>query len=182
MPEPTSTRDFLRHVLATLSYRAGKALRGAPSSFADYRCSPESRTPVEILAHMGDLFDWAVHHMGGEHVWRESEPLPWDEEVARFFDGLARADERLASSEPLGCSETRLFQGPFADALTHVGQLAMLRRMHGEPVRAENYFKAEIEGGRTGTEQAEPVYEFDRPEVGSPDRWSRSSGRSKPSE
>lgn len=170
---PASTRDFLRHVVATIAYRGGKAVRGVPKSFADYRCAPESRTPVEILAHVGDLFDWAVHHMNGKHVWNESEPLPWDEEVERFFDGLRRVDERLASDEPLGCSETRLFQGPFADSLTHVGQIAMLRRMHGEPVKAENYFQAEIEGGRTGTEQAAPVREFDRPPVGSPKRWSR---------
>lgn len=175
----TSARELLCHAVATIAYRGGKAIRGAPESFAAYRCSPESRTPVEILAHVGDLFDWAVWHMNGKHVWNESEPLPWDEEVARFFDRLSRVDERLASAEPLGCSVERLFQGPFADALTHVGQIAMLRRMHGAPVRAENYFQAEIETGRTGAEQAAPVRELDRPPVGSPKRWSRRSKASK---
>jgi hypothetical protein len=166
MNDAASARALLRHVVATIAYRGGKAVRGAPESFASYRCAPESRTPGEILAHVGDLFDWADWLARGKHVWHESPPLPWDDEVERFFAGLARLDERLSGDEPLGCTEEKLFQGPLADALTHVGQIAMLRRMHGAPVRAENYFRANIETGRTGDDQPTPVREFDRPAVG----------------
>jgi hypothetical protein len=116
---------------------------------------------VEILAHIGDLLDWALALAGGEHRWRSSMPLPWDQEVERFFSALAALDARLASGQPLGFDEEKLFQGPVADALTHVGQITMLRRMAGSPVRAENYLLAEITAGRVGTDQAPPRREFD---------------------
>lgn len=152
---------MLRHTVATLAYRARKALLGAPGGFAAFRAVEGSRTPGEILAHMGDLFDWANSLAQGEHKWRDSGPLPWDEEVDRFFAGLERFDDYLASDAPLGYSVERLFQGPVADALTHVGQIGMLRRMAGSPVRGENYFKAEIAAGRAGLDQAPPRVEFD---------------------
>jgi hypothetical protein len=154
-------RGLLRHTVATLAYRAGKALRGAPAGFADFRLAPESRTPLQILGHLGDLFDWAVHLSRGEQVWNDATPRVWDAEVSRFFEALQRFDERLASPEPLGFPEERLFQGPVADALTHVGQISMLRRIAGSAVRGENYFKARIAAGRVGPDQAPPVFEFD---------------------
>lgn len=150
----------LRHTVATVAYRGGKALRGAPATFASYRAADTSRTPVEILAHIGDLFDWAVKLADGKHEWRDSEPLPWDQEVARFFAGLQALDRRLATGEPLGSPAERLFQGPIADALTHIGQIAMLRRMSGAPMKGENYFKADIATGRVGAEQSKPRVEF----------------------
>jgi hypothetical protein len=116
---------------------------------------------VQILAHVGDLFDWALALADGEHRWSDTASDDWDAQVARFFDGLTALDARLASPDPLGRPARRLFQGPFADALTHIGQLAMLRRMAGAPVRGENYYKAEVESGRVGPDQAAPVYEFD---------------------
>ena len=152
--------DLLRHCLATLAYRAGKVLRGAPPGFGGFRAAAGSRTPAEILAHMGDLFDWAIALADGRHVWKDSMPLDWDAEVARFFKVLEAFDTRLASDDPLGSSPERLFQGPVADALTHVGQMAMLRRMAGAPVRGENYFKADIVAGRVGPEQIAPRVEF----------------------
>jgi hypothetical protein len=88
--------DLLRHTLATVAYRGGKALRGAPAEFADYRSAPEGRTPVEILAHIGDLFDWALKLADGKHEWHNASPLPWDHEVARFF-GAWRPPTRWAS-------------------------------------------------------------------------------------
>lgn len=154
-------RELLRHALATLAYRAGKTLRGAPVGFAAFRVGDATRTPVEILAHMGDLLDWAHWIANGEHRWRPLAPLPWDREVARFYAALERLDARLAAPEPLGFPPEKLFQGPLADALTHVGQLAMLRRLAGSPVRGENYFRAEIEVGRVGAEQLKAVREFD---------------------
>ena len=152
---------WLRHAVATVAYRGGKAVRGAPASFAGFLAAPGTRTPVQILAHVNDLFDWALHLADGAHVWKDSAPLAWEEEVARFHAGLARFDARLASDAPLGCPAEKLFQGPVADALTHVGQIAMLRRMAGAPMKGENYFKAQIEAGRVGADQASPRVEFD---------------------
>jgi hypothetical protein len=149
---------LLRHTVATLAYRAGKALRGAPPEFAGY--SGAERTPVQILAHMGDLFDWALGMADGKHVWHEAAPLAWDGEMARFFATLEAFDRRLASGAPLGVSEEKMFQGPIADALTHTGQIAMLRRLAGCPIHGENYFRSEITAGRVGADQAAPVQEF----------------------
>lgn len=154
-------REFARHTLATLAYRGGKTLAGAPEGFGSYTARPGTRTPGQILAHIGDLLDWALWLCEGEHRWNASAPLPWDGAVSRFFGGLERLDHRLASDRPLGCPLEKLFQGPIADALTHVGQLAMLRRMEGAPVRAENYFRADIVAGRVGPEQSANRVEFD---------------------
>lgn len=153
-------RELLRHTVATLAYRAGKALREAPSSFAAFTLSPGSRTPEQIVAHMGDLFDWALSMARGAQKWHDSPPLSWDAECQRFFRALEAFDEYLAGGEPLGTSIERLFQGPVADALTHTGQLTMLRRMAGAPVRGENYAKAEISRGRVGPQQPAPRVEF----------------------
>jgi hypothetical protein len=152
--------QLFRHMLATLAYRAGKALRDAPPEFAGYRADATSRTPAQILAHMGDLFDWALALADGRHVWHDSTPLAWNAEVERFFATLQAFDARLASGAPVESSLERMIQGPVADALTHVGQIAMLRRMSGAPFRGENYFVAEIETGRVGLAQAAPVKEF----------------------
>jgi hypothetical protein len=154
-------RDMLRHALATLAYRGGKAVRGAPDRFGDFKTEAAIRTPGQILAHVGDLLDWSVELADGRHVWHDSAPQSWPEEVARFFAALARLDARLASEAPLGFTERQLFQGPIADALTHVGQITMLRRMFGSPVRGENYLMADILAGRVGPEQSAPRREFD---------------------
>jgi hypothetical protein len=154
-------REMLRHTVATLAYRGAKPLRDAPELFASFKASPTTRTPVEILAHIGDLLDWALSIAKGTEVWRNSEPLPWNEEVARFHKALASYDEYLASAGELGATCERMFQGPIADALTHVGQLTMLRRIAGDPIKGENYSVAEIEAGRLGGEQAKPKREFD---------------------
>jgi len=152
---------MLRHCVATLAYRGGKALRGAPEAFGAFNAGAGSRTPLQILAHVGDLLDWALSMARGDQRWNDAAPRSWDEEVGRFFEGLDRFDAYLASDEPLGYAAEGLFQGPVADALTHVGQIALLRRMAGAPVRGENYFKAEIVAGRVGDEQAAPRREFD---------------------
>lgn len=156
-----SPRDLLRHTVATLAYRGGKALRGAPPGFAGFRAAAGSRSAGEILAHVGDLLDWAISLCAGKQVWRDSPALAWEEGSARFFDGLARLDARLAAVEPLGNAAEKLFQGPIADAFTHIGQISLLRRLAGSPVRGENYFKAPIAVGRVGPERLEPGFEFD---------------------
>lgn len=153
-------RAMLRHCLATLAYRGGKVLRNAPADFADYRASETTRTPAEILAHLGDLLDWSLSVARGRETWSIAEPVDWQAGTNRFFASLAALDEYLASDLPMGISEEKLFQAPIADALTHVGQLAMLCRMAGSPIRGENYVGAEIEAGRVGTEQKPPANEF----------------------
>jgi hypothetical protein len=154
-------RDLLRHAVATVGYRGRKALSGAPEGFAGFRASPKTRTPAEILAHVGDLLDWSLSLAKGMEQWRNSEPLAWGQEVQRFFAGLVAFDAYLASDLPLGASAEKLFQGPIADALTHIGQIAMLRRLAGAPVKGENYFGAKISVGQVGPEQPPPVREFD---------------------
>jgi hypothetical protein len=153
--------EMLRHTVATLAYRGGKALRGAPAEFASFRCAESTRTPGEILAHLGDLFDWAVALADGAHWWNPQPVLDWESGTARFFAGLEAFDRRLVSGTPLAVPAEQLFQGPVADALTHVGQIAMLRRMAGAPVKGENYFKAAISVGTVGANQPLPRVEFD---------------------
>ena len=160
MEPGTTARQLLRHTLATLAYRAGKALRDAPASFAEFSSGEKGRTPAEILAHMGDLFDWALSICKGAQTWNDSRPLPWDQEVERFFRAVQAFDDYLASDAPLGYPAEKLFQGPIADALTHTGQINMLRRMAGCPIKRENYFRAEITAGRVGPERAAPAREF----------------------
>jgi hypothetical protein len=154
-------RALLRHTVATLAYRGGKVLRGAPEEFASFRIGGQSRTPSEILAHIGDLLDWALSLAQGAQAWHDSTPGAWAADVQRFFDGLARLDACLVSDVRLGFPAEQLFQGPIADAFTHVGQIAMLRRLAGAPVRGENYLKADIVVGRVGAEQSPPRREFD---------------------
>ncbi|HYX69506.1 MAG TPA: hypothetical protein VE825_10265 [Terriglobales bacterium] len=156
-----SSLPFLRHAVATLAYRGGKTLRGAPASFAGFTASPATRTPAQILAHIGDLLDWALLLADGKHAWHDSVPLSWEQDVTRFFRGLQALDTRLASGAPLGFPPEKIFQGPIADAFTHVGQIAMLRRLAGAPIKGENYFRAEVTPGRVGPDQAAPAREFD---------------------
>jgi hypothetical protein len=154
-------RLFLRHTLATVAYRGGKTLRGAPAHFDSFHIGDKTRTPAQILAHMGDLFDWALSIAKGQQTWHDSTPLPWNAEIERFFASIKKVDEFLASGEPLGGSAEGIFQGPIADALNHVGQIAMLRRLAGSAILGENYFRAEITAGRVGPEQSAPRREFE---------------------
>src|SRR5215467_6575029 len=153
-------RDMLRHALATLAYRGAKVLRGAPASFAEFGSPDSPRTPGKILAHIGDLMDWGLSMADGRRQWNDSTPLPWEQEQARFFAALKAFDDYLGSGQPLQAPLEKLFQGPVADALTHVGQLAMLRRMAGVAMKGENYFVADITAGKVGADQTPPKREF----------------------
>lgn len=153
-------RGMLRHAVATIAYRGGKVVRDAPAGFGAFPVAEGGRRPVDILAHIGDLLDWALATAQGRQLWNDSPPGAWEAEVTRFHAGLQRFDDFLAGGEPLGAAPERLLQGPVADALTHVGQLALLRRLAGSPVRGENYFKAEITAGRVGPEQPPARLEF----------------------
>jgi len=156
-------RQFLRHATATIAYRGGKVLRGAPPEFAHYKASPTTRTPLEILSHIGDLLEVSGARLRGPTQWREAPLETWERQVARFHAALASIDAALASDQPIDVPLDKWYQGPFADSLTHVGQLAMLRRMSGAPMKGEAYFYADIRPGRVGPDQtpADPKYEFD---------------------
>ena len=151
-------RDLLRHTLAGLAYRVARAVDGAPEGFADF--DGVGRRPVDILAHMGDLFDWAVSAAEGKERWRFSKPLAWEEETARFFAALGALDAYLASGEPVHAPYEGLMQGPVTDAFCHAGQLAMMRRLAGSPTRGENFFVAAIAVGQVGAEHPAAVQPF----------------------
>ncbi len=154
-------REFLRHTLATLAYRGIKVVSAAPEGFATARVCAATRSAAEILAHIGDLLDWALSMAMGQEKWHSDPPGSWDAEVERLLKGLKALDDHLSGDAPLQAPAEKLIQGPIADALTHVGQIATLRRLAGSPVRGENYAIAEIRAGRVGTNQATPRFEFD---------------------
>ena len=156
-----SARELLRHSVATVAYRAGKVIRDAPQGYVDFQAGQNCRTPLQILAHISDLFDWALSMAQGKAAWHDAQPSSWPDEAQRFFDSLKKFDDYLAGPEALHASPEKLFQGPLADALTHVGQLAILRRMSGVPIRGENYYKADIAKGRVGRDQSAAKLEFD---------------------
>jgi hypothetical protein len=156
-----STRTVLRHLAATLAYRAAKAIRDVPPGFDTSSFGAATRQPVRIVAHMADLMAWAVTLGRGDYIWKAGGWSNWDAEVRRFFDGLAALDRELVAGDQTIETMETLIQGPLADALTHVGQLAMLRGMAGAPVRPESYARAEIVRGRVGLDQAAPRREFE---------------------
>jgi len=161
MPTSDPARVALRQLAATLAYRAAKVLRDVPPDFPHRAFGETTRQPVRIVAHMADLMAWGVSMASGGKEWKAEGGDDWTTEVDRFFSGLAALDAALAADGPFAGSIDKLIQGPLADALTHVGQLALLRGMAGVPVRPESYAKAKIEPGRVGRDQAPPGFEFD---------------------
>lgn len=158
LPDPA--RQLLRHALATLAYRGGKTIRDAPENFSVFSCGGGCRSAGQILAHIGDLLDWSISIASGNQQWHQSKPQSWNDDVKRFYAALAAFDAYLASEKLLQAPVGKLLQGPIADALTHVGQIAILRRLANSPVKGEDYFSAEIAIGRVGPKQAAPKFEF----------------------
>lgn len=157
-------RPFFRHILATIAYRGGKTLRDAPASFAAFRVAETSRTPAQILAHMADLIEWTFRQVRGEQwlaAWHPVGPSTWDNDVARFFKALEQLDNAFATEQPSATALQILFQGPVSDVLTHIGQLGMLRRVAGSPIKGEVMVIADVQVGRVGLDQAAPKREFD---------------------
>jgi hypothetical protein len=152
------TRELLRHFLAALAYRTQKALRGAPPAFGSFRAEAGVRTPAELVRHMTSVLGYSRTFFVGGRYW--PDPLPsLEAEVERFHETLADLARHLEAGTPLqqGLTPERLLQGPFSDAMTHAGQLAILRRLAGVPVAPENFIVAAIDGDRLGPEQAAPV-------------------------
>jgi hypothetical protein len=160
MPSNNSELLSLRHTLATLAYRAAKVLRDTPDDFSQFRPAAGARSAGEILAHLGDLMDWALSLAQGKQRWNDSDPGSWANDSTRFFAGVRAFDQYLGSGEPLHTPAEKLFQGAVADALSHVGQIALMRRLAAAPIRPENYGVAKIEAGLTGPDQNPPVREF----------------------
>ena len=141
-------RALLRHLVAALTYRAKVAVTGAPEDFSGFKFDEAIRTPAQILAHMGDLLEGSLFLMKGEFVHLNSMPVSWKEDLQRFFAAAREFDAYLASDAALQQPIEKIMQGPIADALTHVGQIVMLRRAAGSPIEPEGYFAAEIVPGK----------------------------------
>jgi len=155
---PDDRRALLRHFLAALAYRTQKALRDAPPGFGDFRPQDGVRSPAELVRHMTSVLGYACTFFTGGRY--RPEPLPTlDAEITRFHVMIETLAGHIASAAPLveGVTTERLLQGPLADAMTHVGQLAMLRRLAGAPVAPENFVRAEIDPARLGRDQARPA-------------------------
>jgi len=150
-------RQILKHFLAALAYRTQKALRGAPDSFADFRAQPGVRTPHELVFHMTNVIGYArTFFIGGEY---RPEKMPtFKEEIARFHELVESLAHHLdTGSEFIGTTPERMLQGPFSDAMTHAGQLALLRRLFGSPIPPENFIMADINPDNLGPDQPDPV-------------------------
>ena len=149
--------QVLCHFLAALAYRTQKSLRGAPENFADFRVTEGVRTPKELIRHMTGVIGYArTFFVGG--VWRP-EPLPsFSDEIKRFHETIEGLADCFTDNADFGDrTPERLLQGPLADAMTHAGQLAMLRRLFGSPVPSENFVKADINASNLGHDQPNPV-------------------------
>ena len=145
-----------RHFLAALAYRTQKALRYAPEDFGEFEAGMKVRTPKELVLHMTSVLGYArTYFRGGRY-----RPAPLEtfrDEVQRFHGMLADLSAHLAAGDPLlSVTPERLLQGPFSDAMTHAGQLAMLRRLHGSPVPPENFAVADVHASNVSEEQAQP--------------------------
>lgn len=150
-------REMLRHFLATLAYRVTKALRDAPPNFPGFRVAVQVRTPHELVCHMTNVLGYARTHFVGGH-WPSRIPTNFQTDVRAFHEMLADLSERLHGDQPLlNTTEEQFLQGPFSDAMTHAGQLAMLRRLAGSPIRPENFIVAAIRADNIGPDQPAPV-------------------------
>jgi hypothetical protein len=164
----TPERRLLQHELAALAYRAQKALRGAPASFASFSAGPQVRTPAEIVRHMTSVLGYARTFFVGGSFPRHLDPLPtFAAEIGRFHETLEALSRELEAGTPLReIAEAQLLQGPLADVMTHVGQLALLRRLAGHPVPPENFIFADVRAERLGPDQPPPA----RPDAEWPER------------
>jgi hypothetical protein len=161
-------RALLRHLLAVLAYRTQKALRDAPSSFGTFEAGSQVRNPIALVRHVTSVLGYArACFVGGRY---HAEPLPdLPAETARFHEMLADLRQHLeAGTELGGTTEERLLQGPVADAMTHVGQLAMLRRLADSPVPPENFMEAAIDPENVGPSQPAPARPLEGPQLRKP--------------
>ncbi len=154
--ERTTKRGLLCHFLAALAYRTQKALRDAPEGFAEFDAGSGVRTPHELICHMRSVLGYARTFIVGG-VYERPVPVNFESDVDAFYEVLQDLGVRLTAGERLvGITEEILLQGPLSDAMTHAGQLAMLRRLHSEPVPPENFIFAKISDKNLSRHQSEP--------------------------
>jgi hypothetical protein len=160
----TESRRLLRHFLGALAYRTQKALRGAPAGFGEFRAGVNVRTPHELVWHMTGVVGYARTMLhGGDFA--PPRLATFEEEVVRFHATLeALRDDFTNPLLAARISDEQFLQGPLSDAMTHAGQLAMLRRLAGEPVPSENFIFANVSADNVGPDQPEPA---------APDAWWR---------
>lgn len=161
-------RQLLKHYLAAIAYRAQKALRDAPADYPSFAAGADVRTPVEVLRHMTSLLGYSrTLFLGGSYPFHP-DPLPtFKEEVERFHDMVGAVGDLLDRDVALReISYEQFLQGPLSDVMTHIGQLAMLRRLAGAAVAPENFIYARVDSDRLGTDQAQPA----RPDEHWPER------------
>jgi hypothetical protein len=152
---------LLRHLLAAIAYRTAKALRDAPAGFEAFHAGRDARTPRELVRHMSGVINFAIGTMSEPRGVLIDCPT-YLAEVERFFALLREMADRLLDKVGMADSDAeRLLQGPLSDAMSHAGQLALLRRLSGSPIAPENFHEAAIDPSRLGMDQAAP---------GSPDR------------
>ena len=152
-----ASRRLLQHFLAALAYRTQKALRGAPASFGEFDICSNTRTPHELVWHMTGLMGYARTMLRGG-TFEPPRLATFGDEIARFHDTVQAlwsdfGDPSLTAQ----ISDEQFLQGPLSDAMTHAGQLAMLRRLHGSPVPSENFIFADVSAANVGRSQALPV-------------------------
>jgi hypothetical protein len=150
-------RQMLRHFLAALAYRTQKALRGGPESFANFSAGSNARTPHELIVHMRSVLGYArTFFIGG--IYPQPVPEDWEKDIEAFHEMLGDLGRYLDSDTPLqNTTEERMLQGPFSDAMTHAGQIAMLRRLAGSPVASENFIVADVSPDNLSASQPDPV-------------------------
>lgn len=149
-------KETLRHFLASIAYRATKATKNAPETYPDLYIGKGVRTPLRILHHITGVLTYA-HSFFEYYETTRSEPKSWNHEVGKFYDILSKLDKSFREKNPSGVTEEQLLQGPLSDAMTHIGQLLMLRRMADSPVPSENFIYADIRKGEVGPNQPDPV-------------------------
>ena len=164
----SSERALLKHYLAAIAYRAQKALRDAPADYPEFSAGHRTRTPVEILRHMTSLLGYSrTLFLGGSYPFTPEPLATFEDEVARFHDMVSAVGDLLERDVPLQeISYEQFLQGPLSDVMTHIGQLALLRRLAGAPVAPENFIHAQVNPERLGPDQAPPA----RPDADWPER------------
>jgi hypothetical protein len=162
-----AARALTRHAIAALAYRGAKVLRDAPPGFGDVRAgdfATGTRSALEILAHVNDLLGWTARILGGAPdwltAWQAVPPGAWDDECRRFHARLSEVDHAILGDATPTLPLEHVFQGPIVDAFTHLGQLALLRRLAGAPIRGEVMVLSDVVPGRVGPDQSPPVREF----------------------
>ena len=154
--------DLLRHFLASIAYRATKAIKDAPGCYPELDIGKGFRTPREILHHITGVLSYA-HSFYEHYDTTYFEDKPWDGEVKHFYETLTNLDRSLREKSPGEVTEEQLLQGPLSDSMAHIGQLLMLRRLADSPVPAENFIYADIRKGVVGPDQPEPVAPDEKP-------------------